>query len=216
MRMEKIGPRLAAGLVVVAGAVVVLDLVFRHGFDAVAIRDLVAGNPLAPAVFLGLQVLASLLFVPRTPLGIAAGLLFGFTYGAFWAIAGAVMGAAAGFAFCRWIGAAELDLDTMPRLGPFIRRAELGGWRSVAIVRLIPGIPHSIANTALSLTKVGWADYLVGSFIGMLPMTLVQVDIGAAGGLALQGHGWWIVGSLALAGGLAASFLIKRIARRRG
>ncbi len=216
MRLEKIGPRVAAGLLVAAGAALAIDLVARGGFDAVAVRNMVAGDPLAPAVFILLQVIASLLFVPRTALGVAAGLLFGFGWGAFWAIVGAELGAAAGFALWRWIGAGEVELDAMPRLGPLIRRAERGGWRSVAIVRLIPGLPHSVVNTALALTRVGWADYLAGSFIGMLPMTLVQVGYGAAGLHALQGHRGWIAGSLILAAGLAASFLIKRIASRRG
>jgi uncharacterized membrane protein YdjX (TVP38/TMEM64 family) len=213
--LEKIGPRLAAGLMVVVGAVLAVHFVYRGGFDPVAIRNFVAGNEFAPGVFILLQVLASLLFVPRTPLGIAAGLVFGFGWGSFWAIAGAVAGAAAGFALWRWIGAGEIDLDATPRLGPLIQRAERGGWRSVAIVRLIPGLPHSVANTGLALTRVGWRDYLLGSFLGMLPMTLVQVDIGAAGGQVLQGHSGWMLGSLLLAVGLGASFLIKRAAKRQ-
>src|SRR5579859_2769045 len=113
---------------VVVGAVFAVHFVYRGGFDPAAIRDFMAGNPLAPAIFIMLQVLASLLFVPRTPLGIAAGLLFGFGWGSFWAIAGAVAGAAAGFVLWRWIGAGEIDLDATPRLGPLIQRAERGGW----------------------------------------------------------------------------------------
>lgn len=214
--MAKAGPRIAAALLLLAGAVTAIGIFHGGGFDPIAIRDMIAGNPLAPAAFLVLQVAASLLFIPRTPLGIAAGLLFGLVWGAFWAILGAVAGAAAGFAFWRWLGAGQVDLEATPRLGPLLERAERGGWRSVAIVRLIPGVPHGVANTALALTRLGWVEYLVGSFVGMLPMTLIQVDIGAAGGRALRGHGGWIVGSLLLAAGLAASFLIKRAARRRG
>ena len=215
MRIERIGPRIAAGLLVAGGAIFAVGALRAGSFDPLAIRDFIAGSSWAPVLFLGLQVLASLLFVPRTPLGIAAGLLFGFAGGVVWAISGAMLGAAAGFALWRWMGAGEFDLDSMPRLGPLVKRAERGGWRSVAIVRLIPGIPHSLSNTALALTRVGWSDYLVGSFLGMLPMTLIQVDIGAAGGHVLQGQGGWIVGSLLLAVALAASFLVKRVIGRR-
>jgi uncharacterized membrane protein YdjX (TVP38/TMEM64 family) len=62
-----------------------------------AIRDAIAANPLAPAIFIGLQVAASLLFVPRTVLGIAAGLVFGFFWGTVWALCGALAGAAGRF-----------------------------------------------------------------------------------------------------------------------
>ncbi len=177
------------------------------------IRNMVAGSAFAPAIFVLLQVVASLVFIPRTFLGIAAGLLFGFVWGSVLAILGAVAGAAAGFALWRWIGEGRVDLEATPKLGPLIERAERDGWRAVAIVRLIPGIPHSVSNTALALTKLGWGDYLVGSFIGMLPMTLFQVDVGAAGGQVLDGRGGLV--SLLLLGLLfTVSFLLRRRAGR--
>jgi uncharacterized membrane protein YdjX (TVP38/TMEM64 family) len=214
-RYDKAGLRLAVAVLVAGGAVVALGLIHRGAIDPAVIRDAIAGNPFAPALFVLFQIAASLLFVPRTVLGIAAGLLFGFAWGAFWAIIGAVAGAAVGFALVRWMGGGQIDVEATPRLGPLIERAERGGWRAVAIVRLIPGLPHSVVNTALALTRLKWGPYLAGSFTGMLPMTLVQVDIGAAGGQALRGQGGWILASLLLATGLAASFLIKRAASKR-
>ncbi|HTJ64637.1 MAG TPA: VTT domain-containing protein [Alphaproteobacteria bacterium] len=195
------------------GAFFAISLIHKGAIDPDAIRNMVAGNGFAPLIFIALQVLASLLFVPRTFLGIAAGLLFGFAWGALWAMLGAVAGAAAGFALWRWIGEGQVDVEAMPKVGPLILKAEQGGWRTVAILRLI-GPPHSVVNTALALTKIGWTDYLVGSTIGMLPTTLVQVDIGATGGAFLKGGGTWIIGSLALAGLLAISFFLKRAVPR--
>lgn len=199
-------------LAVVAG--IALAIVYRSDIHALAVRDALAANRYAPLVFIGLQILASLLWVPRTVLGIAAGLLFGLFWGMLWAIIGAIMGAAAGFAFVRGMGA-EGILDTSPRIGKLIERAETGGWRTVAILRLIPGPPHSLINTLLALTNISWRDYLVGSFIGMLPITFVQVDIGASGNAVFQGQGGWIVACLLLAAALAVSFLVKRVARQQ-
>jgi uncharacterized membrane protein YdjX (TVP38/TMEM64 family) len=214
-RFARIGPRIAVLALIVLGAIFAISLVHRGTIDPAAIRNMVAGNAFAPLLFVALQILASLLFVPRTFLGIAAGLLFGFGWGSFWAMLGAEMGAAAGFALWRWMGKGQIDVEATPKLGPLILKAEQGGWRSVAIVRLIPGIPHSVANTALALTKLGWVEYLAGSAVGMLPMTLVQVDIGATGGAILQGSNSWIFGSLGLAALLGTSFLLKRAAVRR-
>jgi uncharacterized membrane protein YdjX (TVP38/TMEM64 family) len=198
---------------IVIGAVFAISLVHKGAIDPDAIRNMVAGNGFAPLIFIALQILASLLFVPRTFLGIAAGLLFGFGWGSLWAMLGAVAGAAAGFALWRWIGEGQVDVEAMPKVGPLILKAEQGGWRTVAIARLV-GPPHSVVNTALALTKIGWTDYLVGSTIGMLPTTLVQVDIGATGGAFLRGGSTWIIGSLALAGLLAISFFLKRAVPR--
>ncbi len=214
LRFWRYGVRIAAVAVIVVGAAIVFFMIHKGFIAPAAIRNAIAGSPLAPLIFILLQIVASLLFIPRTFLGIAAGLLFGFTFGSFLAITGAVLGAAAGFALWRWIGEGQVDLEAAPRLGPLIERAERGGWRAVAIVRLIPGLPHSVVNTALALTKLGWTDYLVGSLLGMLPMTLFQVDVGAAGDDVLRGQGDWLAASLGLAALFGASFLIKRAASR--
>jgi uncharacterized membrane protein YdjX (TVP38/TMEM64 family) len=202
--------RIIALLAVAAG--IALAAVYRHAIDPAAIRNAIAANPLAPILFVGLQVAASLMFVPRTVLGVAAGLLFGFFWGTVWALCGALAGAAAGFALVRWFGATGM-LDESPGIGQMVKKAEHGGWRAVAILRLAP-LPHSVANTLLAMTNLSWRDYLLGSFAGMLPMTIAQVDIGASGSAILNG-GQWFLACLALALGLAATFLLKRVSRSR-
>ncbi len=200
--------RIIALLLVVAG--IVLAFVYRHDIDPVAVRNAIAANRMAPAIFIALQILASLLFVPRLVMGIAAGLLFGFYWGLLWAVCGAVAGAAAGFALVRWFGVSGV-LDASPGVGQMVKKAEAGGWRAVAILRLMP-VPHSVANTLLAMTNLSWRDYLIGSFAGMLPMTIAQVDIGASGSAILSG-GQWLIACLMLALGLAATFLLRRLTR---
>jgi uncharacterized membrane protein YdjX (TVP38/TMEM64 family) len=197
--------RLLALLALVAG--IGLAIAWRDRIDPGAIQRAIAADPLAPLYFIGLQVAASLLFVPRTVLGIAAGLMFGLVWGTVWALLGAMAGAAAGFALARWFGVTGM-LDASPGIGRMVERAEHGGWRAVAILRLSP-VPHSVANTVLAMTNLRWRDYLLGSFAGMLPMTLAQVDIGASGNAILNGR-QWLLACLLLAAGLGASFLIKR------
>ena len=76
-RFARIGPRIAVLALIALGAVFAVSLVHRGSIDPAAIRNMVAGNAFAPLLFVALQILASLLFVPRTFLGVAAGLLFG-------------------------------------------------------------------------------------------------------------------------------------------
>jgi uncharacterized membrane protein YdjX (TVP38/TMEM64 family) len=199
--------RAVALAVLVTG--LVLALVYRAAINPGAIRDTIASQPLAPVIFIALQIAASLLFVPRTALGIAAGLLFGFGWGLVWSLIGAVAGAAAGFAFTRWIGARSI-LERWPQVTPMVERVEAGGWRAVAILRLTL-VPHSVANTALAMTKVAWGTYLFGSTLGMLPMTVAQVQIGASGSLMLHGQGNWLLASLLLAGGLLLSLGLRYV-----
>jgi uncharacterized membrane protein YdjX (TVP38/TMEM64 family) len=165
---------------------------WRAALDPMTLTTTVGRYPVAPLVFLGMHVAASLLFIPRTALAIVAGLLFGIGWGIFWAEIGSVAGAAAGFIAARYMSSGGLvGLERNPSFRPMLERVERGGWRAVALFRLIPIMPHSIANYGLGLTRLPLGAYLFGSLIGQLPMTVAYVDLGAAGGkLMLGGAGW--------------------------
>jgi uncharacterized membrane protein YdjX (TVP38/TMEM64 family) len=205
--------RVAVLVVLAAG----IAFVVRHrgALDPMAISGAIAVRPAAPLVFLALHIAASLLFVPRTLLAVAAGLVFGLWWGLVWAAAGSVLGAVAGFLVARYVNAGLIDLETMPRLGPVLQRAEAGGWRAVTALRLIPIVPHSLANYALGLTRLPLGSYAFGSFLGQLPMTVAYVDLGAAGGRVWAGRPDWIAPTLVGVAALAVSLLLPRLARLR-
>lgn len=208
--------RLAGRALVVAAIAVGAVLVWRHRglFDPQAISRTIDAQPLAPLVFLGAHVAASLLFLPRTVLAVAAGILFGTAWGLLWAALGSVLGAVAGFLVARYVNAGLFEPETMPRFGRILQRVEAGGWRSVMALRLIPVVPHSLANYSLGLTRLGVGAYALGSLLGQLPMTLAYVDLGAAGGRLWAGQAGWLAPTLIGAAALVASFLLPRIARR--
>jgi uncharacterized membrane protein YdjX (TVP38/TMEM64 family) len=165
---------------------------WRQALDPIAITALIDRYPLAPLGFLGIHVLASLLFVPRTLLALVAGLLFGVGWGIFWAEMGSVAGAVAGFLIGRYINSGLIDLERSAGAGPILKRVEREGWRAVAFLRLIPVVPHSVANYGLALTRLPLGDYAFGSLIGQLPMTIAYVELGAAGERWLRGTPGWI------------------------
>jgi len=212
-RKLRLAGRIAALVALAAGAAYAWS---THGtLDPAAIAATVAAQPAAPLVFLALHVAASLLFLPRTVMAMAAGLVFGVAWGLVWAAAGSVLGAVAGFLLARYINAGMIEPEAMPRLGPMLRRAEEGGWRSVMALRLIPVLPHSLANYALGLTEVPLGAYALGSLLGQLPMTVAYVDFGAAGGrLWTQGAGWLMPTLIGVAA-LLISLLLPRFARSR-
>ena len=184
---------------------------WRGVLDPTAITAAIDRHPAAPLWFLAAHTAASLLFVPRTLLAIVAGLLFGMGWGIVWAASGSVAGATAGFLMARYINWGVLDLR---RLGPIVGQVERGGWRAVAVLRLIPIMPHSIANYALGLTRLSLGDYAFGSLLGQLPMTVAYVDLGAAGERLMLDGTSWIEPTLIGLAGLSLSLLIPAIARR--
>ena len=187
---------------------------WRDIFDPVALTKLIDGNPIAPLVFIALHIVASLVFVPRTLMALVAGLVFGAWWGVLWAALGSVLGAVGGFLVARYIHSGLPDPRTNTRVAALLARAERGGWRMVAVLRLVPVIPHSLTNYALGLTRLNLAGYAFGSLLGQLPLTIAYVDLGAAGGRALIGAADWLLPSAIGASALALSLLTPLLARR--
>ncbi|HZT52110.1 MAG TPA: VTT domain-containing protein [Stellaceae bacterium] len=211
-RLRAAGRILAVAAVVLGAALIWRD---RALLDPETVSRAIAAEPAAPLVFLAVHVMASLLFLPRTVLAVAAGMLFGAAWGVVWAAAGSVLGAVAGFLVARHVNAGMIEPESLPRFGPVLQRVEDGGWRSVMALRLIPVIPHSLANYALGLTKLPLGGYALGSLLGQLPITIAYVDLGAAGGRLWAGQAGWLAPTLIGAAALLASFLLPRFARSR-
>jgi len=210
--------RLAGRIMVLAllAAGIVAVLLNRAALDPNAMRTTIETHAaLAPLLFLLMHVVASLLFVPRTLMGLVAGGVFDFWWGLVWAATGSVLGAVVGFLIARYVNSGMIDLESLPRLGPMLQRAEAGGWRAVTMLRLIPIIPHSFTNYALGLTRLSLGGYALGSLLGQLPMTLAYVSFGAAGGRAAAGSHDWLLPAAVGATALAASILLPRWQKAR-
>jgi uncharacterized membrane protein YdjX (TVP38/TMEM64 family) len=201
-------------LLALAGGIV-LVLLNRNTLDPSVITAQIARYPAAPLIFLLAHVAASLLFVPRTMLGLVAGLIFGLWWGLAWAALGSVLGAVAGFLIARYLNNGWIDLENLPKIGPVLLRAEAGGWRAVTMLRLIPVIPHSFTNYALGLTQLSLGDYALGSLLGQLPMTVAYVSFGAAGGKAATCQEGWLVPVIVGVAALALSILLPRLRKAR-
>jgi uncharacterized membrane protein YdjX (TVP38/TMEM64 family) len=212
MRLRANAARLIALALVTTGIVATWHS--RAWFDPTALSGFIDRNPAAPAAFVALHIAASLVFVPRTLMALVAGVVFGAWWGVLWAALGSVLGAVAGFLLARYIHSGLLDPKTIARVGSLLARAERGGWRMVAVLRLVPIIPHSLTNYALGLTRLKLGAYAFGSLLGQLPLTIAYVDFGAAGGRALVGTADWLLPSAIGASALALSLLIPVLARR--
>jgi uncharacterized membrane protein YdjX (TVP38/TMEM64 family) len=187
---------------------------WRAVFDPATIAVTIGRYPAAPLAFVGAHVIASLLFLPRTVLGVAAGLMFGMGWGILWAAIGGTLGAVAGFCLARCVKGELVDRERLARFAPVLDHIERGGWRAVATVRLVPVIPHSLANYGLGLTAMPLRAYAFGSFAGQLPMTVACVDLGAAGERLAVGAAGWLAPTMIGAAALGLSLLIPAIARR--
>jgi uncharacterized membrane protein YdjX (TVP38/TMEM64 family) len=179
---------------------------------AVLAREL-GRYPAAPLLFILLHILASLFFVPRSVLAVAAGLIWGMWLGTAYAMVGGIGGALVGFLAARYLNNGWIVPEKLPRFGQLLERMERGGWRMVAILRLVPVMPHTPVNYAFGLTRVSLRDYLVGTAVGLIPTTVFWVEVGEAGGKLAAGERGWLLPSAIGIVALALSILLPRIGR---
>ncbi|MFM2423785.1 MAG: hypothetical protein RLZZ70_172 [Candidatus Parcubacteria bacterium] len=132
--------------------------------------------------FVGIYMLASVLFVPGTPLTILAGVLFGPVYGVLYTVVGATLGAGLLFLLARYVGrdAIVTYVARHARLQEYDRQLAKDGFMTVFILRLIPLFPFNGLNLALGLTPVRFKTYLLATVLGIIPGTTALVYFGSA------------------------------------
>jgi len=166
---------LVVGVAALAGLAILLPLESLP--DRVARVGLLA--PVA-AVLLGATLLAAL--VPRTPISLACGALFGLTTGTICAVAVTLVAAVVTFTAGRLLGREALEAGRRTR-GRLVR---LEGWiagggaLSVAAVRALPLGPHGLAGYAYGTTAVRVRDYLLGTLVAAVPSAVSYAVLGAA------------------------------------
>lgn len=176
------------------------------------------------AVYAAVYVGAAVLMLPGSLLTAGAGLAYGPWWGTLLVSPVSVVAATIAFALGRtvargWI-ARRASAD--PKFRAVDAAIARQGFKIVVLVRLSPIVPFNVLNYALGLTGVGLRDYVLGSFIGMLPGTFLYVYLGslvsdiavlARGGApgALARQALSIVGLVAT---VAATIVITRVARR--
>jgi uncharacterized membrane protein YdjX (TVP38/TMEM64 family) len=67
-----------------------------------------------------------------------------------------------------------------PAFAAIDRAVEREGFKIVLLTRLSPIFPYNLLNYAYGLTRVSLRDYVLASWIGMMPAALLYVYLGSA------------------------------------
>lgn len=148
------------------------------------LREWVAGfGPAAPVLYGLAYVVATVLFVPGSPLTIGAGITFGLLWGTVLVSVASVVGAALAFLVARHLlrGRVSSWVEGRKRFEAVDRAVGEEGWRIVALTRLSPLFPFNMLNYFYGLTRVSFRGYVLASWVAMLPGTVLYVYLGAAG-----------------------------------
>lgn len=119
-------------------------------------------------------------FVPRPFLNLAAGALFGAQMGMVAGLAGTVLGAGMSFGLGRLLGQDALrPLLKNKLLTTADRQMSRHGFRSMFVIRLLPGIPFAGSNFAASVSRMRWPAFLTASALGSVPSTAAYIIAGS-------------------------------------
>jgi uncharacterized membrane protein YdjX (TVP38/TMEM64 family) len=215
----------AAALLVLGGGVVALLFFFPVKEWLVAFVDWVRGlGPWGPVAIGAAYIPACLLFLPGSPLTLGAGFAFGVVRGTIAVSIGSTLGAAAAFWAGRTLlrGLIEERVARNPRFQAIDQAVAEQGAKIVLLTRLSPVFPFNLLNYAFGVTKVRFRDYILASWIGMLPGTIMYVYLGSAAGSLADlvagnvegGAGQQALIYVGLAATVAVTILVTRIARR--
>ncbi|HCD26603.1 MAG TPA: TVP38/TMEM64 family protein [Gammaproteobacteria bacterium] len=170
-------------LLVAAIAVILLCVALLPVTDLLAqLLLFMQANPaVAWILFIVVYVLAVVLLLPGSVITLGGGWLFGLGQGFLLVSLASTLGATLAFllgrSFARdWVGA---RLATMPRFAALDQAIAERGAVVVFLTRLAPIFPFNLLNYALGLTQIRLRQYVLASWLGMMPGTLLYVYLGS-------------------------------------
>ena len=146
-------------------------------------------GPAGMLVFAAAYVASGLLLGPTWLLTLVAGLTWGVAAGLPLVSAVSTLTAALAFLIARHFARARVEAYARRNatFAAIDRAVALKGWRIVFLLRLSPVVPYAASNYLYGVTAVRFGPYVLASWIGMLPVTLLYVYLGAAGQAAIGG-----------------------------
>lgn len=176
---------------------------------------------LGPVLFVLLYVAATVLFVPGSALTLFAGVQWDVALGTAIVSVASTAGAAAAFLVGRHLARDWVKgrIAGQPMFAAIDRVVARRGFRIVLLTRLSPVLPFNLLNYAYGVTSVPFGHFVLASWIGMLPGTVLYVYLGRAAAVAARGGAEegasrrWIEIGVGLAVALAVAWYVGRLAR---
>ena len=125
-----------------------------------------------PLAFIVVFAAGCVLALPASVFVVAAGFIWGWKLGGAYSFVGGMLGAIGSFYVGRFVGAGMLD--RFGRMGRAVtKQVDHAGFRSLLVLRYIPGIPFAVLNYGAGVAGVRFADYLFATLLGIAPSMFV-------------------------------------------
>lgn len=172
--------RALLGLLVVAGIVAAFALLPVREWMLNIAWYIRASGAAGIAAYFAVYVLFAVFMLPGSMMTITAGFAFGPVWGV---VIGSTFAVAAGivpFVLGRFVARdwVKRRIEKHPRLAAIDAASGAQGFKVVVLLRLSLA-PYNFLNYALSLTRVRLLDFVLGTWLGMLPAVVVLVYLGS-------------------------------------
>lgn len=177
-------------------------------------------GPLAPVIFIGIYVVATVFFIPGSALTLGAGALFGVAWGSVYVSVASTLGASCAFLIGRYLArdAIAHKIQDNERFAAMDQAVAKEGWKIVGLTRLSPVFPFAFLNYGFGLTRVRFGHYVLASWIGMMPGTVMYVYLGslvkAAAEERTRTAGEWTLYGAGLLATVLVTVFVTRLARK--
>ena len=174
---------------IVLAAVIILGVVgfINRGFIDELLNQIevyaLESPVLAASMIIAVQAIFTSLAFPGLPITLFIGGIFGPIWGVIVAIIGNTIGSSVSFLLSRYLlrnYVSQKILSKYPKMQDYEERLKKNGFTTVLVLRLIPLFPYNATNFFLGVTKIRFNDYLVASFFGMIPGTILFVGLGGS------------------------------------
>lgn len=148
----------------------------RHWLDPQALSEMgrqLLTLPIGPLAVIAGYVVAVLMGMPVLVLITVGVLIFTPWPGMLYALIGMVSGATVTYGIGRYTGAQTMDRWTKGRLALLSSHLHRRGLLTVILVRALPVAPFLVVNMVAGALRVRLLDYVLGTFIGLIPGTIV-------------------------------------------
>lgn len=172
------------------------------------------------AVFVVLYVLATVLFLPGSVLTLGAGAIYGVVWGSLYVSLASTLGATAAFLIGRYLArdAVARKISQNERFAAIDEAVGREGWKIVMLIRLSPAFPFNLLNYAFGLTHVRLSHYVLASWIGMMPGTVMYVYLGSLAKAAASSEGRttgeWVLYGVGLLATVIVTVFVTRLAKK--
>lgn len=140
------------------------------------------GGVFAPLIYILLFAILPIFLFPVPVLALAGGIAFGLIKGSIYTLIGAAINCMAMFLIARYVGKEEIDKLVDRKLSDNMKKRIYGNDKSIAffifILRLIPIVPYNVINYMSGLSNVSLKNYAIASILGIIPGTIVFLNMG--------------------------------------